>query len=134
MKNKKPQFLVIDDDRASLVLVKATLSQQQYDNVDLCFNAQEAHQYYQNKDYDTLILDIRMPHVSGFDILTQLQNTKKPTPDVIVITADADPINKAKALQLGAKKVFIKPYSVEEFLQEINLLLQARNNPPAYKA
>ncbi len=133
MNNKIPSFLVIDDDRASLLLVKATLSQQQFNNVDLCWEPQDAHKYYQNKNYDILILDLRMPHVSGFDILAQLQKAKTPTPDVIVITADADSKHNAKALQLGAKKVFLKPYNVKEFLQEINRLLQARNNLPGSK-
>jgi len=123
MNNKKPKFLVIDDDRASLALVKATLSQQQYDNIDVFLNAQEAQKSYQVKDYDILILDLRMPHLNGFEILREMQNSNKPTPSVIVITAYAEPENQTKALELGAKKVFLKPFEIGDFVKEIDFLV-----------
>ncbi len=128
MNSKKPTFLVIDDDTASLALVKASLSQLRYYDVDLFEDAHEAQKAYQTKNYDILILDIRMPHLSGIDILTELNNTQQTTTDVVVITAHAEREIKTKVLQLGAKKVFIKPYNVNNFLQEIKRLLDTRNN------
>jgi len=123
MINKNPKFLVIDDDRASLALVEATLSLQHYDNIDLFLDAQEAQKSYQAKDYDILILDLRMPHLNGFEILRELQSSSEPTPSIIVVTAYAEPENRSKALQLGAKKVFLKPYVVNDLLQEVESLL-----------
>ena len=123
MNNKSPKILVIDDDRASLALVKATLSRQQYDNIDVFLDAQEAQKSYQAKDYDILILDLRMPHLNGFEILREMQNSNKPTPSVIVITAYAEPENEMKALQLGAKKVFLKPFEISDFVNEVEMLV-----------
>ena len=123
MNNKTPKFLVIDDDRASLALVKATLSRQQYDNIDLFLDAQEAQKSYQAKDYDILILDLRMPHLNGFEILREMQNSNEPTPSVIVITAYAEPENTTKALELGAKKVFLKPFEIGDFVKEVEMLV-----------
>ncbi len=123
MNNKSPKFLVIDDDRASLALVKATLSGQQYDNIDLFLDAQEAQKSYLANDYDILILDLRMPNLNGFEILREMQNLGAPSPNIIVITAYAEPENTKKALQLGAKKVFLKPFDVSELVKEIEQLL-----------
>ncbi len=123
MNNKSPKFLVIDDDRASLALVKATLSRQQYDDIDVFLDAQEAQKSYQAKDYDILILDLRMPHLNGFEILRELQSSSEPTPSIIVVTAYAEPENRSKALQLGAKKVFLKPFEIGDFVKEVENLV-----------
>ena len=128
--NKSPKFLVIDDDRASLALVKATLSRQQYDNIDLFLDAQEAQKSYQSNDYDILILDLRMPHLNGFEILREMQSLGAPPPSIIVITAYAEPENTIKALKLGAKKVFLKPFDVSDLIKEVEQLVGDINMNP----
>jgi len=126
MNDMQPKILIIDDDAASLALVKAALSQGQYDNVDAFLNSTEGQKSYLENDYDILITDLRMPVLSGFDIITEVQNTLKNKPGIIVLTAQAESDSAQRALDMGAQKVFFKPYKVAELLDAVDGLLAAR--------
>jgi len=126
MNDMQPKILIIDDDAASLALVKAALSQGQYDNVDAFLNSSEGQKSYRENDYDILITDLRMPILSGFDIITEVQSTLENKPDIIVLTAQAEADSAQRALDMGAQKVFFKPYKVAELLDAVDGLLAAR--------
>ena len=126
MNDMQPKILIIDDDAASLALVKAALSQGQYDNVDAFLNSSEGQKSYRENDYDILITDLRMPILSGFDIITEVQSTLENKPDIIVLTAQAEADSAQRALDMGAQKVFFKPYKVAELLDAVDVLLAAR--------
>lgn len=119
MDSSHPEILIVDDDPASLLLAKSALGQAGYQNVDGFLNPLDAQQSYQQKNYDLLILDIRMPELNGFDILQDIQSIHSRKPNVIVLTAQADPGTRSQALELGAQQVMIKPYKVKELLQEV---------------
>jgi len=126
MNDMQPKILIIDDDAASLALVKAALSQGQYDNVDAFLNSTEGQKSYLENDYDIIITDLRMPVLSGFDIITEVQNTLQNKPDIIVLTAQAEADSAQRALEMGAQKVFFKPYKVADLLDAVDGLLAAR--------
>ncbi len=126
MNDMQPKILIIDDDAASLALVKAALSQGHYDNVDAFLNSTEGQKSYRENDYDILITDLRMPVISGFDIITEVQNTLENKPGIIVLTAQAESDSAQRALDMGAQKVFFKPYKVAELLDAVDGLLAAR--------
>ena len=119
MKTEDLKFLVIDDDPASLALVKATLRQANYQNVDLFEDPKEAQKHYQKHHYDILILDLRMPRLSGFDILEEMKKIHDKTPRTIVLTAQVEADSAEKAMALGAKKVLFKPYNVKDLVMEV---------------
>ncbi len=123
MTRKQPKILVIDDDPASLALVKATLSQGNFDDVDAFLNPLQGQKAYQKNQYDLVLTDLRMPELSGFDIITEIGNIPGEKPIIIVLTAQAAAESANKAVQMGAKKVFFKPYKVIELLEEVERLL-----------
>lgn len=125
MKIEDLKFMVIDDDPASLALVKATLSQASYKNVDLFSDPKEAQKSYQTQHYDILILDLRMPRLSGFDILKEMKTIHAKSPRTIVLTAQAEADSAEKALALGAKKVLFKPYNVQDLVIEVAAQVEA---------
>ncbi len=122
----QPKILVVDDDPASLALVKAALSQGHYENVDAFISPIEAQKSYREKKYDVLITDLRMPRLSGFDILAEIKEIHNHKPSVIVLTAQAEADSEIRALKMGAKKVFFKPYKVSELLHEVGSLLATK--------
>ncbi len=67
-----------------------------------------------------------MPVLSGFDIITEVQNTLQNKPDIIVLTAQAEADSAQRALEMGAQKVFFKPYKVADLLEAVDGLLAAR--------
>ncbi len=126
MMSTQPKIIIVDDDPASLALVKAALSQGHYEDVDAFINPIEAQKSYREKQYDILITDLRMPVLSGFDILADIKDINTDKPAVIVLTAQAEANSENRALEMGAKKVFFKPYKVAELLQEVGGLLAAK--------
>ncbi len=123
MNNKQVKILVIDDDPASLALVKATLSQGDFDDVDTFLNPLEGQKSYQKNDYDLVLTDLRMAKLSGFEIIAEISKKQGGKPNIIVLTAQAEADSAKKALDMGAKKVLIKPYKVAELLDEVGRLL-----------
>ncbi len=125
MNKENLKILVIDDDMASLALVKATLRQANYQNVDLFEDPQEAQKAYRTQEYDILILDLRMPRLSGFDILEEINSIHSKRPRTIVLTAQVETGSAEKALALGAKKVLFKPYNVQDLVSEVATQVEA---------
>ena len=81
----------------------------------------------EDKNYDVVVLDIVMPGLSGFDVLSALQSLEKP-PLVIVYSSVSQKEQVVKALSLGAKMYLIKPQKPELIVQTAQKLLsQARN-------
>ncbi len=122
MTGHNPKVIVVDDDFASLALAKATLQQAGYDDVDVFIDPLEAQKSYHKIQYDILILDLRMPVLSGFDILQDMNEIHGCKPNILVLTAQAEAGSEQRALDMGAKKVLLKPIIVGEFLQEFERL------------
>ena len=74
-----------------------------------------------------VVSDVRMPGLTAFDVLTQLQRALTETP-VILITAFGDQTTHLRALRLGASRVFDKPFDCDELREAVHQTLhqQAR--------
>lgn len=69
-------------------------------------------------DPDVVVLDIRMPILDGWYVLAELGNRPK-IPRIIVCTANADLNDHARAVELGAETVLVKPYDPEELCRRV---------------
>ena len=77
---------------------------------------------------DLILLDLMMPHMDGYSLLTQLRSR---VPDnhylpILVLTADVAPKAKQQALSLGAKDFLTKPFDAAEVLLRVYNLLETR--------
>ena len=72
-----------------------------------------------------LVLDIRLPGISGLELYRQL-SSRGPTPPVIFMTAYDDKANRKEAEQLGASAYFLKPFRGKELVLAINRAMEAR--------
>lgn len=70
-----------------------------------------------------IILDIRLPDRSGFDICRQLRNEGKLQP-VLMLTARDEEVDKVLGLELGADDYMVKPYGTRELLSRVRALLR----------
>ena len=80
-----------------------------------------------DKRPDLLLLDLMMPEMSGFDILTQMErkNILKDVP-TIVLTSATDGVTKLKALELGVTEFLIKPVDPIELVLRVSNTLAAK--------
>lgn len=70
-----------------------------------------------------IILDLMLPHKSGFDVLKELR-AKNVVAPIILLTARSQEIDKVLGLELGADDYITKPFSVRELLARIKAVLR----------
>jgi len=72
-------------------------------------------------DYDLILLDLMLPNMNGFEILTHLRHARNPTP-VLVLSALSDTDKVIQALDLGAIDYMRKPFDFDEMLARIRTI------------
>ncbi|MDO4548319.1 MAG: EAL domain-containing protein [Clostridia bacterium] len=113
----KHRILVADDEPISRILLKNALKDSYA--VDEAQNGAQAIEMIEKTDYSLVISDIMMPGKSGWDVLDAIREKglQNRLP-VIIITADDKPESQARALDMGASDVIVKPF--------MTLLLRSR--------
>ena len=121
------RILVVDDEHANLRLLHGVLSPT-YANVAMVSDARRVQDVLVEFAPDVVLVDLHMPHVSGFDVLEAVRNS---TGDddfipVVVITADVSHEAKRRALALGATDFLTKPIDVIEVALRVANLVRTR--------
>ncbi len=111
------KLLVVEDDRTVGQYVKRGLEEQQY-IADWVTDGQEALRAASTVPYDLIILDLRLPGLSGLEVLRTLRDRGVTVP-VLVLTAQDTVEFKVDALRAGADDYVTKPFSFEELLARI---------------
>jgi diguanylate cyclase (GGDEF)-like protein len=107
---KTAHILIIDDDPLNRVVLDNTLSEEY--QISQCESAAQALTFLENNTVDLIILDIRMPSMSGYDLLERLKaNQNTYAIPVIIISASNSYNDEAKGLQMGAMDYITKPFS-----------------------
>ncbi|HDI00107.1 MAG TPA: sigma-54-dependent Fis family transcriptional regulator [Firmicutes bacterium] len=106
------RILVVDDDPLMLDFLKEALLRQGY-KVDTAEDGEEALRKVEEKGYDLVITDVRMPGVDGMTVLESVKRDFADT-EVVVITAYGTIRNAVEAMKMGAYDYLTKPFSVEE--------------------
>lgn len=73
--------------------------------------------------FDLMLLDLVLPHASGFDILKALRRARPGTP-VIILSARGEENDRVRGLRLGADDYVVKPFSVRELLARVEAVLR----------
>jgi two-component system, OmpR family, phosphate regulon response regulator PhoB len=116
----KQHVLIIDDNPEIRSLIHATLGDGFY-NIGEAANGEQAFDYLDNHDLpDIVILDLAMPGISGFDVLSEIKNNPETAHiQVIVLSANASQQTIDQSITMGARTVLAKPFSPLELLQLI---------------
>lgn len=103
-----PVILVVEDDPILLKMYSEKFSKEGY-KVLTAKDGETGLEMALNNKIDLILLDIMLPRISGTDLLKKLrENEKGRNTLVVVLTNLADPEEKAKALELGAKEYIVK--------------------------
>lgn len=114
-------ILVADDEQEVRKLLCLLLEDQGY-NVTTAADGDDAIAQLEKRAFDLLLLDIRMPHLSGFDVLKYVRE-HHPQSKVIMLTAFAELANAMESKYLGADDFIGKPYDPHEVLMSIERVL-----------
>jgi len=119
-------ILVVDDESAIRYSITKTLQRVGY-QVDSAASGEEAIQKMQQQPFDVVLTDIRMPGISGVDLLGKV---KEQAPDAIVIllTGYASLDTAVESLRLGAHDYLIKPSSSQDIRDSVARGIERAHN------
>ena len=114
------RILVVEDSKDMNHLIVKTLKKAGY-SVDGCFDGEEAKLYLLGAEYDAILLDVMMPKLDGYGLLSQMRAQGNDTP-VLFLTAKDAISDRVKGLDLGADDYLVKPFDFEELLARIRVM------------
>lgn len=114
------KILVVEDDRTVGQYVLRGLQEQGF-QVDLVADGSEALTTASAGSHDLIILDLRLPTMSGYEVLRTLRDRGNATP-ILVLTAQDAVDFKVQALRAGADDYVTKPFAFEELLARVEAL------------
>ena len=124
---KRAKILIIDDQEVSIRLLTEILQKAGYKNIAFTTDSREAKELYQQVQPDVLVLDLTMPYLDGFQVMSQLKEVEQGSYlPVIVISGEESKELRFQALESGAKDFLNKPYDRVEVLIRINNLIEVR--------
>jgi serine phosphatase RsbU (regulator of sigma subunit) len=119
------KILVVDDKPANVLLLEGMLRVAGYTSVHSATNPQAVCEMHRENTYDLILLDLQMPIIDGFQVMEGLKQIEKEGYlPVLVITAQPD--QKLRALQAGAKDFVSKPFELAELSARVHNILEVR--------
>lgn len=118
---EKESVLIVDDEQVVCDLLHDELSGQGY----LCATAltgNDALTKLAMQDFDVVLLDIRLPGISGIEVLGKMQSHHRTTP-AIIVTAISDVETAVETMKLGASDYIVKPFDLDRVNTSIRRVL-----------
>ncbi len=119
------KVLIVDDEASLTTLLKEELEEAGPYEVDLAFDGVEAINLIQKVLYDVVLLDMKMPRVSGKEVLLFI-NEHSPASQVIILSQYADLKMAVETTKLGAYEVLGKPYDIDQVEQTIQRAIERK--------
>jgi two-component system response regulator MprA len=121
------RVLVVDDEPGTRALIWDILSEEGYD-VHLCSGGEKALEFLERRPFDLILTDIRMPGISGMELLTRVR-AKAPGARVILMTAYASLDSAIEAVRGQAFDYLVKPFDLDDFRHRVSRALDVRSEP-----
>ena len=125
MNEGKLQILVVDDNLDLSALVSIHLQEEGY-GLTVRNDGDSAVAVLECMKVDLMLLDVRMPVKSGFDVLEEIKtltNIANRAVPVIMVTAKSELEDIEKAFELGAAAYIVKPFRAELLISKIHEVL-----------
>ncbi|MDB5036200.1 MAG: response regulator [Chlorobi bacterium] len=106
------RLLVVDDEKNIRFTVVHALKSDNYE-VDAAPNGIEGLRTYVAGHYDLLLIDLRMPGMTGLEMLREIRHISPDAPPAVIITAYGVPKQLFEAAELGAIDFIRKPFSIQ---------------------
>jgi len=118
----KPRILIVDDEPSMRDMLRIVMRRDGFD-VEVAANGKEAIELLKRERIDLLLSDIRMPDVSGVDVLRAAKEVNR---DIVafMMTAFASTDSAVEAMRLGAVDYFTKPFNMDELRLKVRQHLE----------
>jgi two-component system response regulator VicR len=115
-------ILIVEDERAVARGLEYGLKAEGF-AVSWAETGRQGLELARRADPHLILLDIRLPDISGFDVCRQLRAEGRRIP-ILMLTARDEEVDKVLGLELGADDYVVKPYSLRELISRIRALLR----------
>ena len=116
------RILVIEDELKTAKFLKKGLGESGF-VVDIAKNGSEGLHLALELQFDAIILDIMLPELDGWQVLSRLRQAKRQTP-VLLLTALDAVHERVRGFELGADDYLVKPFAFSELLARTRSLLR----------
>lgn len=116
------RVLLIEDDKKISDYLAQGLKESGH-IVDLCLDGEEGFDYLSTYTYDIVILDLMLPKMDGFTLITKIRHHDSKIP-ILILSAKRSVEDRIKGLQLGGDDYLTKPFSFGELLARVQALLR----------
>lgn len=117
----RKSVLIVDDEPSIRESLRQILKP--YYEVHMAADGKEALQWVQKQAIDVVTLDLKMPGMSGIQVLREIKKFKEGM-EVIIITAYGDADNASEALYYGAADLIAKPFDISEVTTKVSQSLE----------
>ena len=115
------KILVVDDEAAIREFVVINLKRAGYETVEAGTGEEAIDIFFNNDDFQVVLLDIMMPGIDGLSVCKQIR-AKNATVGIIMLTAKSQEMDKVSALMMGADDYMTKPFSPTELVARVDSL------------
>ncbi len=116
------RVLIAEDEKELCRVIEKRLEDESY-AVDAVNDGRSALEYLLSGSYDIVILDVMMPGLDGFEVLSRYRAEGGKAP-VLFLTARDAVSDRVRGLDTGADDYLVKPFSFQELLARIRVLLR----------
>lgn len=122
------KLLLVDDEAHCNKLMEAFLQQAGFSRITMTNDSRQALELYKKVKPDLVALDMRMPHMDGFEVMRQLRQVipAEEYVPILIVTGELDAPTKHKALAEGANDFINKPVDATEVVLRIKNQLQTK--------
>ncbi|WP_162805818.1 ATP-binding protein [Sporosarcina sp. PTS2304] len=125
---ERPRILVVDDDPINLQVIDTILAAEKY-NVKTVLNGIEALILLDKKEWDLVISDVMMPHMSGYDLTKQIRERFSIMElPILLLTARSQPKDIENGFLAGANDYVQKPIDALEFKSRVRALTNVKQS------
>ena len=122
---KGSKILLVEDEESLAVGLEYNLSEEGYD-VTIAYNSEDALKFFNQNDYDLIILDIMLSyHDDGFKVARKIRDKSLQIP-ILMLTARNTADDVVRGLEIGADDYITKPFHLKELLLRVKRILSRK--------
>ncbi len=122
---EKIKILIVDDEQRIREMIKEYTIREGYE-MDEAADGASALDYFAEKDYTLIILDVMMPKIDGWTVCREIRKTSQVP--IIMLTARGEEYDKLFGFELGVDDYMVKPFSPKELLARIKVIVRRHVN------
>lgn len=115
-------ILIVEDDELIREILSKVLEKHGF-TPKAVGTGEEGLSLMESNTYEAVVLDINLPSMDGFEVLTQLRSRGLQTP-VLLLTSRQRVSDRVRGLDLGADDYLPKPFEYEEFIERLRAIIR----------